>query len=139
MKKLILLFSLVVCSLVGRSQVYAHLEIEDDYTVEENNGDNWSVETRGSYMIRFYSDANMTTRIEPTYAITVLVGLTSAATSPTLPPGVHADGVYVIQPGYDLLASDVLFAGSYWNNENNHYSRSYYLQLLASPDYIIIP
>ncbi|WP_199140822.1 hypothetical protein [Pedobacter sp. ASV12] len=139
MKKVILLFSIVLCSLVGRAQVYAHLEIEDDYTVEENNGDNWSTETRGSYMIRFYKDANMTERLEPTYAITVLVGLAPGTTSPFLPPGVHTDGVYVIQPGYDLLASDVLFSGSYGNNEGNNYSKTYNLCLLSSPDYVIIP
>jgi hypothetical protein len=139
MKKIILVLSIVLCSLLGHAQIYAHLEIEDDYTVEEDNGDNWSEEYRGTYMVRFYSDANMTTRIEPTYAITILYGLTPAATGPGYPPGVSSSGSYVMQAGYDLLFSDVLFSGSYWNNENNYYFRSYYLELLSSPDYIIIP
>ncbi|WP_205943457.1 hypothetical protein [Pedobacter polaris] len=129
----------MLCSLVGRSQVYAHLEIEDDYTVTEDNGDNWSTETRGTYMVRFYSDASMTTRIYPTYAINILFGLDPSATSPFLPDGVSQNGQYLMQEGYDLLASDVLFYGSYSNNEGNSYSRSYYLRLLSSPDYIIIP
>ncbi|SHF81299.1 hypothetical protein [Pedobacter caeni] len=142
MKRILLLLSIVFCSFASRSQVYAHLEMQDDYEVEEGYWREGNSKLRGTFLVSFYADQQMTQPIVPNSAITVLLGLGPNRTVAYFPDGMNQNGRYDIPSGDEssvMIASDVAYYERHWlYGEPDIYIR-YDLQLLPGSGYIVIP